>query len=179
MNKAMLNNFGLFVSHIDTCLSCYVQDHCNGENEELFGVAVDGSMRVHHVKAALISEVHATVNKMPDGANYEAAIIEAFSGVHPFKTFDSSLEPASAYEDGESVYAYFRFSWDIEETADDEAESISDEEMELYRSAAMRAGWTHHVARMTGTPSFHHADHGYVIADSWQEICESYGIETA
>jgi hypothetical protein len=50
------------------------------------------------------------------------------------------------------------------------------DDMGFYKAAAEAAGWTYHVARMTGTPSFYHPAHGYVIADNWQDLCEQFGI---
>lgn len=103
----------LIVSHVDTCLPCYVLDHCNGDDEALFGVPVSGSDRLYHVKRALKDEVRATGDKIPErysDADVNAAIDEVFRGFNPFKVFDSSLETANEY--GESVYAWFRITWD-------------------------------------------------------------------
>jgi len=48
----MANDYSL--THVDTCLSCYVQDHCNGDNELLLGVPVDRNTRAWQLRAALL-----------------------------------------------------------------------------------------------------------------------------
>jgi hypothetical protein len=101
--------------NVDTCLSCYVLDHCNGEDEMLVGVPVDRSTRYYQLKLELESEVAAYGDKLPDEIperQVRDAIGECFAGAHPLATFDSSLDSAAAYEDGESVYAWFRFTWE-------------------------------------------------------------------
>jgi hypothetical protein len=106
------------VRHVDTCLPCYVLDHCNGDDECLLGVPVSRADRVHHVKAALISEARQTFDTFPDDlpeSAIESAIVEAWEGAHPLKAWDRSLDRDTGAEDGESVYSYFRFSWTREE----------------------------------------------------------------
>jgi hypothetical protein len=47
-----------------------------------------------------------------------------------------------------------------------------------YEEAAFQAGWTHHVSRMAGTPSYRRAhDDTYHLFDSWRDLCESEDIE--
>lgn len=46
--------------------------------------------------------------------------------------------------------------------------------MDEFKTACEIVGWRYHVARMTGAPSFHHPDHGYVIAEDWEEIYWTY-----
>lgn len=107
----------LSVRHVDTCLPCYVQDHCNGENEMLIGVPVDKASRMHTVRRDLAAEVRAYGDKLPaefTDSDVESAIGDMFKGVHPLKAFDSSLDRASADDMGESCYAWFRFTWEGE-----------------------------------------------------------------
>lgn len=99
--------------HIDTCLSDYVLDHCNGDHELLLGVAVDRASRVHQVKAALQDEISGADVGKP-GFDYDAAhkaVDAAFAGAHPFKAWSKSLEPSTG-EDTESVYSWFRLTWE-------------------------------------------------------------------
>lgn len=100
--------------HIDTCLPCFVQNHCNGDSEQLIGVPVDSSTRYHHVKADLISEISSYDCKIPEGRTGEgiAAVNEYFAGIHPLKTFDRSLDRRSDDDTGESCYAWFRLTWE-------------------------------------------------------------------
>jgi hypothetical protein len=104
----------MHVRHIDTCLSDYVLDHCNGDSELLIGVPVDRASRVYSVKRALHDEIElraADYGKPGfDYAAAHAAIDEAFAGTHPLKAWDSSLEPSD--EDGETCYSWFRFDWE-------------------------------------------------------------------
>lgn len=111
--------YSLKITHVDTCLSCFVLDHCNGDNEALFGVYVDSSSRMYSVKERLMEEILNMGDKIPDEiSNYQvaAAIAECFAGVHPFKAFDSSLERASGEDCGEACQAWFRLDWEAEES---------------------------------------------------------------
>lgn len=108
--------YTLEIAHVDTCLSDYVLDHCNGDDEQLFGVHVDGATRVYTVKSDLASEIRAYGDKLPEEINDEqvaAAIAETFRGAHPLKTFDRRLDRASVDDDfsGEIAQAWFRASW--------------------------------------------------------------------
>lgn len=108
-----MNTWEISVDHIDTCLPCYVMDHCNGETELLLGVPVDRSTRYYQVRNELIDELHTLWDeRIPKGA--ESAIKSVFTRVHPFKVFDNTLDSASEYESGESCYAWFRLSWSEE-----------------------------------------------------------------
>lgn len=102
--------------HVDTCLPCYVQDHCNGDDECLLGVPVTGSDRVWHVRQCLeFDAMRGGADSFPDDmsdAAILAAIADAWRGAHPLKAFDSSLERATDDDMGESCYAWFRFTWE-------------------------------------------------------------------
>lgn len=107
------------ISHIDTCLSCYVLDHCNGDDELLLGVPVSRGSRMFQVRQSLRDEIEALSTDKP-GFSYDAAhaaVAEAFKGVHPLRAFDSRLEPDSDDETAETCYAWFRLSWDAEAPA--------------------------------------------------------------
>ena len=99
------------IQHIDTCLPCYLQDHCNGGNAQLLCVAVDSAMRMHHVLAELIQEIEHNGDKIPEGRDAEAvaAARELFKGVHPFRVFDPYCGRGDEYDD--MCYAYFRLTW--------------------------------------------------------------------
>jgi hypothetical protein len=108
----MANDYSL--THVDTCLSCYVQDHCNGDNELLLGVPVDRSTRAYQLRAALADELQ-VMGDSRDSLDYdkaEAAIREWFKDVHPLKAFDNRLETASPEDDCELCYAWFRLEWE-------------------------------------------------------------------
>ncbi len=107
------------LTHIDTCLSSYVLDHCNGDHELLLGVPVTLASRMYMVRDDLQREINGLDVAKP-GFDYDAAhgaVAEAFKGVHPLKTFDRRLEPADPDDDmAESCYAWFRLSWDAPES---------------------------------------------------------------
>lgn len=115
----------LTLTHVDTCLSCYVPDHCNGDDETLIGVAVNSSSRCWHVLDGIREEL-SNDNKVPAWVS-SGMIEEAIRGLtdetyHPFKTFDKSLSSAeSVSEDSETPIAWFRASWDA--TPDDFTEA--------------------------------------------------------
>lgn len=106
--------YTLEIAHVDTCLSDYVLDHCNGDDEQLFGVHVDGATRVYTVKSDLASEIRAYGDKLPEEINDEqvaAAIAETFRGAHPFRAFAPSCERVDDDFSGEIAQAWFRASW--------------------------------------------------------------------
>lgn len=105
----------LGIQHVDTCLSCYVLDHCNGDNEQLFGVAVDRNSRIWEVKAQLIAEIQVMGDKLPETiteSDIYAAVKELFNGVHPLKVFEHMDYSFSDDDHGEYAYAWFRASWE-------------------------------------------------------------------
>ena len=105
----------LTIRHVDTCLPCFVLDHCNGETEALVGVTVDGSTTYADLREALESEIRWT--ERPESlpvTDLCAAIDDLFANVSDMsKTFDSTLEQPEADDDGvgESCFAWFRMSW--------------------------------------------------------------------
>lgn len=104
------------ITHVDTCLPCYVLDHCNGDNEQLFGVMVDGTTRIYHIREYLNNEILIAGDKLPEWITetmINEAIDELTKGVHHLSKFDKSLE-VSDYEMGESCYAWFRATWESE-----------------------------------------------------------------
>lgn len=103
--------------HVNTCLPSYVTDHCNGDNEMLVGVPVYRSTRIWQMRQDLADEIHAYGDKLPEDlpdSIVDAAIAECFAGAHPLAAFDSRLEPEDE-DDGESCYAWFRFTWSEED----------------------------------------------------------------
>lgn len=108
----------LTIRHVDTCLSCYVLDHCNGETETLVGVPVTCETSFSDLREGLESEIRWTAQQ-PEGvtvADLHAALDDLFANVSDMsKSFDSSLEQPEAYEDdggvGETCFAWFRMSW--------------------------------------------------------------------
>ncbi len=121
-------SYSVSLRHVDTCLPCYVQDHCNGDDECLVGVPVARRDRVWHVRQCLEFDVLRGASDsfpadMPDDVIL-AAIADAWRGAHPLKAWDRSLEPDNSEDMGESCYAWFRFSWEQESAyAEPESES--------------------------------------------------------
>lgn len=112
----------VYLRHIDTCLSGYVLDHCNGDNELLLGVPVDGASTHEDVRQNLLNEFRNDSSEK--GAHiseemFRAAVDEQFSTVPDMAApFDSTLEAerdpdeeGPLYE-SETCYAWFRVSWD-------------------------------------------------------------------
>lgn len=105
--------YRLNVFHVDTCLPCFVQDHCNGETEALFGVPVDAASRNYMVRDELKKEIRNCGEKLPEAiteSQVNAAVNDLFSRVNMLRPFDSSLEPFTD-EHAESCYAWFRLTW--------------------------------------------------------------------
>jgi hypothetical protein len=102
--------------HVDTCLPCFVLDHCNGANEELVGVYVDSGTRYYAVKAALLETLASHCDKIAAVGQEQAArdaIEQAFEGVHPFEVFDRGLPSRAECEEAlDALQAWFRFSWE-------------------------------------------------------------------
>jgi hypothetical protein len=138
--KAAIDSAGEFtLTHTDTCLSCYVLDHMNGDNEMLLSASVDGDSTYADVKSELLLNLNESSEEKP-GFDYDkatAAIAYWFEGVEPTKLFDVSLESApkeadygsddlfedaqNAYDEAseasESCYAWFRLAWPAQEDA--------------------------------------------------------------
>lgn len=107
------------ITHIDTCLSWYILDGCNGEDETLISVAVDSSSRCWHVLDGIREEIR-NDNKVPEWVStgvIEAGIKRMIDGdkYHPFAAFTFGLEKST--KDSETVFAWFRVTWDA--TPDD------------------------------------------------------------
>jgi hypothetical protein len=105
------------IRHVDTCLSCYVLDHCNGEHELLIGVHVDSASTIADVKAAVLDEWRAGddygLSDPPSEAEFAEAVNEAFASADPAALFDSRLDPREEADDcSESCQAWFRLSWE-------------------------------------------------------------------
>lgn len=104
------------LTHIDTCLPCYLLDHCNRDNEMLLGVAVSGNTTNEEVKEALLQELHARDFHVE--VEYDAcrkAIEEEFYPPESMgRLFDSTLDTPMQGDTDEHVYAYFRLSWEAE-----------------------------------------------------------------
>ncbi len=95
------------VTHIDTCLPCYLTDHHGRDNECLIGVAIDGSTTYAQVLDYLLDELNAYGPDWEEDC--ELAIREQFSTVPDMGApFDASLETIGEDEDlGDMVQAYF------------------------------------------------------------------------
>jgi hypothetical protein len=119
------------VTHIDTCLPCYLNDHHNRDGELLLGVFVDGNATVGAVLDDLLDEYRQIGYEMGEnrmGFDYcaglkaiEAEIAE--NSDNRGKLFDSSLEYHSEDEfSGDYVQAWFLIHWDIAAEGDDSSD---------------------------------------------------------
>ena len=109
-------------THIDTCLSSFLNDHHNRDGELLLGVFVDGSATHADVLAGLLDELQqATASIDPDdvpGFDYDSAKAAAkslFVDTDLATLFDSSLETVEADDMAEMVQAWFLFTWEKED----------------------------------------------------------------
>ncbi len=117
------------VSHIDTCLSCYLHDHHNRDGELLLGVFVDGAATIGQVLDGLRDEYRQIAYEMGSnrlGFDYDAglAAIDSLIAENEERSgniFDSSLEITHEDDDGfgEGCQAWFLIHWDIPEEEDD------------------------------------------------------------
>lgn len=109
------------LSYMDTCLSCYVLDHCNGEGELLVGVPVDGTTTVQEVIDGIWGGL-SYMSYEPTDYEVKAAISAAFAARQPGEVFESSLSTdADDRASDEGPQAWFRLSW---EEAIDERNAI-------------------------------------------------------
>lgn len=126
----------LSISHIDTCLPCFLTDHHNRDGECLFGVYVDGSTSRLDLMNELIDEVRQTGDRLPESISDDAVkacikslFAEAYGTTEEAFAlpFDPSLDIvnhenlADADAGGDEVpQAWFLLTWDVpdEETAD-------------------------------------------------------------
>lgn len=103
-----MKKYSVTLSHIDTCLPCYLTDHHNREGESLVGCHVSNTSTWRDVKSEVYSE------NLPDDMPadlIEAAIDAEFEGEELDSVFDSSLE-SSDEDDGDSAQAWFLFQWE-------------------------------------------------------------------
>jgi hypothetical protein len=118
------------ISHIDTCLSCYLQDHHHRDGELLLGVYVDGNTTIGDILRDLESEFNQMF--LEDGERGGFNGDKASAAIAKLKEdnkdrldtiFDSKLEtPSEDDEDmGESCQAWFLIHWNVPD--DDEEES--------------------------------------------------------
>lgn len=116
---------GFACIHIDTCLSCYLNDHHHRDGELLLGAIVFGDTSIGEVKNELLSEfdqvAYDLAGEKPgyDHAKARAAILRAFEEVPPMeldrKAFDSSLDLRDDEDEGFDEYcqAWFLITWNV------------------------------------------------------------------
>lgn len=117
------------VSHIDTCLSAYLNDHHHRDGELLLGVFVDGESTVGTVLDGLRDEYRQIAYEMGSnrlGFDYDEGLkaIDALIAENADRRstiFDSSLEVTHEDDDGfaEGCQAWFLIHWDVPEEEDD------------------------------------------------------------
>ena len=104
----------LTITHVDTCLSCYLLDHHNGDAELLLGIPVDGRTLVRDMPDMLRDELNACDWDIPDDAftneEFEQALKDCFAAADKRKRFDPTLEIA-ADDCDEWCYAWFLLEW--------------------------------------------------------------------
>lgn len=114
------------VAHIDTCLSCYLQDHHNRDGELLLGVYVDGETTIGEVLDQLSGEFASIgwdLGEDRRGFDYDKAkaALARFGEENADRLdriFDPSLEVLSDEEKEDAmdeVQAWFLISWDVPE----------------------------------------------------------------
>lgn len=113
------------LTHIDTCLPCFLTDHHNRDGECLLGVHVDGRSKMRDVHTAVLDEWRQTDDRVPlevTGDKFVAALDAAFAGIDPDRLFDASLgivndeNLADAEEAGDEVaQAWFLLKWELPE----------------------------------------------------------------
>ncbi len=112
---------GFACVHIDTCLSCYLNDHHQRDGELLLGVIVFGDTTIDSVKNELHCELDMAWDRLPDltpdwFAKARAAVESAFADSALTKTFDSSLEIRSDEDEFDDyVQAWFLLTWEVPE----------------------------------------------------------------
>lgn len=114
--------------HIDTCLSCYVQDHHNRDGELLLGVVVDGRYLVEDVLDSLEGEFEAiawNLGESRKGYDHDQAR-KALQRLRDDnedrlgRVFDLGLEiPDEGEEFDEPCQAWFLLTWDVPEEEND------------------------------------------------------------
>lgn len=134
------------VSHIDTCLSSYLNDHHNRDGELLLGVFVDGASTVGQVLDALRDEyrqIGYEIGSNRLGFDYDAglAAIEALIDENArvaHKPFDLSLDGPPSEEDEKF--------FDEDDNFDEEAfeAAVAEYERELEMSESCQAWFLIH-----------------------------------
>lgn len=108
-------------THIDTCLSCYLQDHHNRPGELLLGVVVDGTTTFREIKDELLSELNGLMidSESFDYDEARKAIGEAFLPIANLDDkFDASLDVPGEDEDfADPCQAWFLLEWEEEEVS--------------------------------------------------------------
>lgn len=105
------------ISHVGTCLSCYVQDHHNRDGEWLIGVTVDNTTTYAQMRDDLDMEL--STGGMVDTPDWtaeeiKAALDDLFANANPEAFFDDSLEAATD-DMIEPCQAWFLVTWDSDD----------------------------------------------------------------
>lgn len=113
---------GWAVVHIDTCLSCYLQDHHNRDGELLLGVPVNGESTVGEVLDELASELQQFGDLAADRAGFDwtkaEETIKALQAENVDRAemkFDNGLETLEEDDYDEPVQAWFLLTWEVPE----------------------------------------------------------------
>lgn len=116
------------VSHIDTCLSSYLNDHHNRDGELLLGVFVDADSTIGEVLDGLADEFRQIGWELGEdrlGFDYDAAKaaidhLKIENADRLERLFDSSLDriPEGEEDMHEMCQAWFLIHWDVPEEED-------------------------------------------------------------
>lgn len=85
--------------------------------------------------------------------------------------YESAKDGIAWYENPYASGSEMAYDWDSGHTE-------YRQEMQNAETLAKANGWTYHVSRMAGNPTFQHSEHGTVMADNWIDLCEQYPMET-
>ena len=106
----------LTIDYIDTCASDYLQDHCNGDRETLYGVPVDGATTLSQVVDALRSDLP-WYDAIPDSvtdADVAAAIDDyaaAIAAGRPAGIWGLPAAPHAPADDESGAFVWYRLRW--------------------------------------------------------------------
>lgn len=117
---------------------------------------------VHNTIAAHIGEPSAALFIAEKVREPNAGIVAA--------GYESAKDGIAWYENPYASGSEMAYDWDSGHTE-------YRQEMQNAETLAKANGWTYHVSRMAGNPTFQHSEHGTVMADNWIDLLEQYPIE--
>lgn len=111
------------ISHIDTCLACYLTDHHNREGELLIGCAVSNETNIASLADDILHEISCCDEPSSEDVTdnmLRAAICDMLHSEDAFRDetiWDAKLPPAPDPDDSDyTLQAWFVLSWSDDET---------------------------------------------------------------